>query len=321
MQYVQAAAQIRQVQIGQQQVWQLSQLNAQLQMQQRAAAFQANLGQALFETEQMAKRVAATLRHDLFAAAILSHYWWQTISGIRPDHFTDVHSKRAWADAAQILTSTQQRGQMDPGTSLAVNQYLMGMEQFRGLRAIVGENPDSFLAHAETTAKRSTDRAATLMQRAIVVGTGAAAALIVILVANATKSEALGFFWLVFLGLCALSFYLGKEWMDASTNGETDRSKLARAKQAVAEYEAFKADPNRGMFLQRAWTDHPLLFNEPIPEVPAPGQAAAGVSVQTYVERQLVERQVVVTRCKFCQQMTPVDGHTCQHCGAPGFGG
>jgi hypothetical protein len=32
-----------------------------------------------------------------------------------------------------------------------------------------------------------------------------------------------------------------------------------------------------------------------------------------------VERQVVVTRCKFCGQLTPVDVQVCQHCGAGKF--
>jgi hypothetical protein len=32
-----------------------------------------------------------------------------------------------------------------------------------------------------------------------------------------------------------------------------------------------------------------------------------------------VERQVVVTRCKFCGQLTPVDFQVCQHCGAGKF--
>jgi hypothetical protein len=33
----------------------------------------------------------------------------------------------------------------------------------------------------------------------------------------------------------------------------------------------------------------------------------------------VVERQVVVTRCKFCRGHTPLDAPTCHHCGAAGF--
>lgn len=321
MQYVQTAAAIRQVQVGQEQVWQLHQLNAQMQMQQRAAAFQANLEQALFETEQMAKRVAATLRHDLFAAAILSHYHWLTVASIRPELFTDVQSKRAWADAAQILTSTQQRGQMEPSTSLALNQYVLGMEQLRGFRAILGDKPESFVAHAEATAERSANRVAELKGHAKLAGGAASATLLLAIILSSANSGAASLFWLIFLCLGALAGIKAKEMWETSDVHAGDERRLESAQQHAAQYAAFQADPNRGAFLQRAWTEHPLLFTEPVPQAPAPGEVTSGPVVQTYVERQLVERQVVVTRCKFCQQMTPVDGHTCQHCGAPGFGG
>ena len=36
------------------------------------------------------------------------------------------------------------------------------------------------------------------------------------------------------------------------------------------------------------------------------------------VER-VVERQVLVTRCKFCKQITPVDLSECENCGAAKF--
>lgn len=32
-----------------------------------------------------------------------------------------------------------------------------------------------------------------------------------------------------------------------------------------------------------------------------------------------IEREVIVTRCKFCQQLTPVDLEGCRSCGAPKF--
>lgn len=47
------------------------------------------------------------------------------------------------------------------------------------------------------------------------------------------------------------------------------------------------------------------------PALPAPSRQ---------IERHVVERQVVVIRCKFCRKLTPVDHATCEHCGAPGFG-
>lgn len=40
--------------------------------------------------------------------------------------------------------------------------------------------------------------------------------------------------------------------------------------------------------------------------------------VQRIIER-TIERQVVVTRCKFCHELTPVDLERCKSCGAPKF--
>lgn len=89
--------------MSQQQLWQLAQVNQQLALQQQAAAFQANLNQALFETENAAKRVAATIVQDPFAAAVLAHEWFPRIHGIEPHMFMDVGSKRAWSEAHGTL--------------------------------------------------------------------------------------------------------------------------------------------------------------------------------------------------------------------------
>ncbi|MFO0549675.1 MAG: hypothetical protein U0271_14885 [Polyangiaceae bacterium] len=62
----------------------------------------------------------------------------------------------------------------------------------------------------------------------------------------------------------------------------------------------------------------PSLFYEPAAEPSGPSSAPG--SAQVYVERKLVERQIVVVRCRFCQQLTPVDRKECEHCGSPGFG-
>ena len=86
---------------------------------------------------------------------------------------------------------------------------------------------------------------------------------------------------------------------------------------AVTAFQHFMSAPQGGVALERAWREHPLLFREPAPELPSAG--AQGQSVQTYVERQVVERQVVVVRCKFCSQLTPADTDACRSCGAPAF--
>ncbi len=49
-----------------------------------------------------------------------------------------------------------------------------------------------------------------------------------------------------------------------------------------------------------------------------PAQSEA-VRVERHVERHTIERQVVVVRCKFCAELTPVDASKCKHCGAASF--
>lgn len=51
---------------------------------------------------------------------------------------------------------------------------------------------------------------------------------------------------------------------------------------------------------------------------PRSGGGDATPGVQRIVEH-TIERQVVVTRCKFCHQLTPVDLERCKSCGAPKF--
>lgn len=52
-------------------------------------------------------------------------------------------------------------------------------------------------------------------------------------------------------------------------------------------------------------------------EAAAPEAAAEGERVRV-VER-IVEREVLVIRCKLCQQITPVEQDTCKHCGQASF--
>jgi hypothetical protein len=311
-------AQIAQIHLSQQQLWQLAQVNSQLHAQQAAAAFQANLGQALFETERMAKRVAATVPQDLFAAAILSHSWLKRIVGLRPELFSDVASKRSWADAYQTLTSTEQRGQMEPSTALAVNQYFRCMDEWNRFRAKLGENPDTFAAHAAADAQRAAHRVDGATKK-LIIGCGGSIALVLLaIILSTVGSSASGLVWLIAICGAIASYFFVKEYMDAGASNQRFQAAAQEAERILAQYKAFQSDPNGGVFLEHAWREHPLLFQEPIPDATHAHHGAPGV-VQTFVERRLVERQIVVTRCKFCQQMTPVDGPSCQHCGAPAF--
>jgi hypothetical protein len=56
---------------------------------------------------------------------------------------------------------------------------------------------------------------------------------------------------------------------------------------------------------------------EPAP-APAPAEAPAPEAPVQVIER-IVERQVLVIRCKFCQGLSPVELEKCKSCGAEKF--
>jgi len=305
--------------IVQQSNWHVAQITNQLRAQQQAATLQANLGQALFETERYAKRLVATAPKDLFAASILAHDWLQQIQGIGPEAFTDVANKRAWADALSTIRAIEQRGRMEPETALAVNQYLRCREQWKAHRAKFVDSPAEFLDRARDDLNRAVARrdAASRKVRSLGIASAIAA---VVSIAVAIAGSSAGFLLPVAGG--AFAFLAFRERSDAEEEVTHRERGVKIAEGNAIEYNAFFADPNGGLFLERMAKEHRLLFEEPIPEptdvaaVSAPG---AVNTIQTYVERRIVERQVVVTRCKFCNDMTPVDAKTCQHCGAPAF--
>jgi len=49
-----------------------------------------------------------------------------------------------------------------------------------------------------------------------------------------------------------------------------------------------------------------------------PAPQPSGASTQPVAEK-VVERQVLVARCKFCKELTPVDLEACKNCGGKGW--
>lgn len=55
-------------------------------------------------------------------------------------------------------------------------------------------------------------------------------------------------------------------------------------------------------------------------QVPTPPPPRPEKIVERHVERyKVIERQIVVVRCKFCRTLTPVDLEKCENCGAKKF--
>jgi hypothetical protein len=290
--------------IWQVQAAQLAMLNWQVDQQRQLAAWQANLHQALYETEQMAGRVSATLSQDLFSAATLSRSWMLRVAGLGPQSFSDFNAKRAWSSAFAVLDGAARAAANDQRLGAEVDAYLQLMESLASFRRRMGAEAEPYVARFRSSLL-STMRGKGM---AIVAGFCSAAAVLLFAldrVAFAVVVLALG----VALVVAAL---------DANAKWRVAKKNLASAEAFAALYHQFQLDPLRGEWLRRMWAEHVLLFNAPVPQAPpSSGHAAAS---QVYVERKLVERQVVVVRCRFCSQLTPVDRPSCEHCGSPGFG-
>lgn len=307
--------------LSQQQLWQLAQVNQQLALQQQAAAFQADLHQALFETENAARRVAATMAQDEFAAAVLAREWFPRIRGIEPHMFTDVSSKRAWSDAHTTLSAAARRGDSEPSLREFVHRYMTTMAEWQRLRGPLGQDPDWFVAGARARVQHAQTQVDGKMRSLTIAGAVAGGVLLMFLISLAARASISGLlFLLLILGVVVGGSVL-QGYMNVNKLLQSARGACAAAERMFDTHGRFMSDQNHGGFLQATWQKHPLLFRAPTPSPSQPASAQGTTpQVQTYVERQVVERHVVVTRCKFCKQHTPVDGPTCAHCGAPGFG-
>ncbi len=81
---------------------------------------------------------------------------------------------------------------------------------------------------------------------------------------------------------------------------------------------AYITDGERAVFEDRAGHAVESAHDRPAP-VPQPPPPPARPAAATDAGAHVIERQVLVTRCKHCSAITPVDFGTCQHCGAPKF--
>lgn len=281
-------------------------------MQEQLASYQASLHQALFETEQTARRVANTIPEDPFAAAVVAHFWLQKISGLDVTSFGDISQKRAWSSAVETLRGAVAKAQAECNEK--VRRYLVLLEESQHLQSLVGGDPRGYLARLQQQAAADEMARVSTWMQASIGGWVVAGSLAVILIGRLAESSGLltigviVLFFAAILALLAVHKHMGELSPKAARSAHV--AKVAAAQ--VEAFEQFIADPQRGGFLSQVWENHPLLFKEPAP----PPSSVQSPGVQVYVDRQVVERQVVVTRCRYCSQMTPVDMAGCTHCGA-----
>jgi hypothetical protein len=283
----------------------LALMNWQMAHAQQQQAWQANLHQVLHETEQMARRVDATRTKDSFAAAVLAQGWLRRVSGLDTNHFQDVAAKRAWSDAWNCLDGAVRAERLRNAATL--DAYFVHADALAGFHERLGQDPRGILA--ALVAQRDREKPMHLLGGAGVCFVGG---LLLVMLAAKTSAGPVLFF------LCTgVAVYLAWLAYKAHQKRSEISRRLATAETDAANYERFMQDPNAGIWLRQTWGAHPLLFEIAVPDAPAP---SSGTSSSTYVERKVVERQVVVVRCKYCKQYAPVDKPTCEHCGAAGYG-
>lgn len=312
------------------QLSELHSLNSQFQQQHNAQRHQAILGDMLFRTEQRAKQVSVIAASDPLVAAIFADEWLASISRVTPDAFTQVDHKRAWAAAFSRLQAV--RATLDhPQARDDAHQARSAAADVRGIYAALGNapNPDAqagALQHEHDGLAKQSARALTV---GLALGAASIAIPVLMAIVGAIADAIVGkhqnvgvdtdainaFGFLIFLGLAAVAIYQLAQWSDSGTKAKRALAKLETFRQALGRLQAFQADPGRGGFLQRFYATHPA-YGQALPNVDHMG---LDVGVAGPVSTHVVERQTVVTRCKYCGGLTPVDAKACQHCGAGNF--
>jgi hypothetical protein len=191
------------------------------------------------------------------------------------------------------------------------------MTAWRSLIAPLGPDPGGAVQSAQATFRQAEVRYQSGRQRAKVAALVCVALLLLTIIGGLLDVP-------VLMGLGFVFTFISFVVSCGTLLGLDSRTVVAgkqRAEELTAAFnrlQAFIADPQGGPWLDQALRQHPLLVNEPIPQASTSAQGLA--QMHTVEKHSLVERQIVVVRCRFCKELTPVDGATCKNCGAPGFG-
>lgn len=291
-----------------QQLNQLSALNQRMQQQQAEEERQRYLSDVLLAATQAAERVSRTQRQDPFAAAVLGARWLQTLSWVNAGLFSDFHRKQTWEQCRLTFTRACDAVSAS-GDAGWLTAYLQVEDREIFLFGVLGSNGEGLVASG-LQAMQKAQR--TRKNRWIAIGILFLLWLIVSLLVWAVDGPGgviAGGFFLVFL----VSIVLLSTIPDVP-KAERDYHYLAVC---FDEWRALQTSDPGFPLLGRLRREHPLILAAPIDEGPATySQARALQQEGGTVQRETVERQTIVGRCRFCSQLTPVDLARCRSCGA-----
>jgi hypothetical protein len=306
------------------------QFQAQWQAQHDAHRRQAILADMLYQTERRAKQLSLVAERDALVAAMFADEWLSSVRFVGPDAFIQIEHKKVWATAiARMQALLAPLG--DPSGAALVHQVRSALAEIRQIQSeLAGQAaPEQRLAALSAERGQLDRQRARAGTFALALGIAAPVVPFVLFFASAIFSGVLRglkasvdvdvgcmgtLAFMLFLGLGAGAGWQFSQRSDKVAALKRTEGEAQRLGAAVARWQAFAADPARGGTLARFQQEHPA-FNQPLPEVDDAAPLSQVASGPTHI----VERQIVMVRCKFCQTLTPVDGATCRNCGAGGF--
>lgn len=304
-----------------------------------------DLANALPTFRHLAHRVEEAMRTDPFTALVLSHDAQAILRSHAARDFADMPLRHEWRNLYDVFNRAQVNANTRPELGAKLARYLRCRETIWRYAQWLGNDPDGFV-HGHwmslNAAKKLTDRRRKEIRTNLAL---AAASFCILILAAARDLEPVGVLatlgLLIWLVLALVSFM---HWLGARANERKAQKTYDSLEHVHQMAHAFVAHPEGGGFLVRLTHEHPLLFQAPVARTAtfevrhsvgdlgferalaelegAMRDLGSGFASRNRAPAErVVERQIVVTRCKFCRGMTPVDASTCQHCGAPGFGG
>jgi hypothetical protein len=293
------------------QLAQLRQLNQHLWQQQHEEQRQRHLSDVLLAAAQGAERVHRTLAVDPFAAGVLALQWLQATGWIHSGLFSDFARKERWEHSRGIFQMARDGLYRDGSAAALAELYLRVSDREGFLHETFRGDPEPTmrrLHHDSATARDKHRRA--LRTLGIALGATTLVLGVGFLASVALAEDGSGLPGFVLVGIAAFSLIggIGYWFVDqAAKASKALAARLAYLQPLAHEWGALANDERGFAMLDRVRRGHPFLLT--VPDAPPP-------SSSTVLERQTVERQTVVGRCRYCGNLTPVDLKRCKLCGA-----
>jgi hypothetical protein len=251
------------------------------------------LAQVLYEADRTAGALEYLARSDPFSAGVIACLRLRVFSSLDASLFPTFEQKKSWDAAIARLRGLwapleQDRNALD---------YLSAWDEVGRWNDALGDRQQ--VERNLSVAHRSA-RYARMWPKGMVWAGGAVFVLSVVSLAVGYLSA--------FVVIGPLLSIIGAVWLLVSAESVKTAEDRERAYATECRrFDAFMAAPSGGGRLARFAAQHPALVSfDPL---------NAPVNGSTTGPDRLIERQVVVARCRYCGQMTPVDLGGCQFCG------